>query len=87
MRLSTRTILNTVHDGEQWGWPTEFQWLWTNQPEQMAALIVDIAKNGILEPVVIGPDCRMWDGHHRIAAAVALQLYDVPVRYESGEQQ
>lgn len=68
-------IVATVRDGDEHGWNHELVWLWTHQPDQMSALIADINENGVREPVVIaheegGP--RMWDGHHRVAAALAL---------------
>jgi len=48
-----------------------------------AALLEDIRKNGILEPIEIRvrqDDSRIvWDGLHRLAIAVQLDLESVPV--------
>lgn len=37
------------------------------------------AEHGISQPVCLGPDGRVWDGHHRIVAARRLGLDSLPV--------
>lgn len=37
--------------------------------DHLADLILDIAEDGVHEPVLLGDDGRVWDGHHRIIAA------------------
>jgi ParB-like chromosome segregation protein Spo0J len=80
---STRMILDEVQPGDPHEWKDEFEWLWTVQPDKMAALIGDIIENGIHTPIEIGQTARgqyrMWDGHHRVAAALALGLPRIPV--------
>lgn len=46
------------------------------------SLEADIALNGIRHPVLLGDDGRVWDGHHRIAAAMRLRC-PVPVKFAS----
>jgi hypothetical protein len=38
-----------------------------------------VAKHGITQPVCLGPDGRVWDGHHRIVAARRLGIDTIPV--------
>ena len=44
-------------------------------------LETDIRRNGIIEPVLLGDDGRVWNGHHRIVAARRLGIVEVPVEY------
>ena len=57
-------------------------WTWADEAADLAGelddMINDIQVNGILHPVVLGVDGRVWDGHHRILAARALGVR-VPV--------
>lgn len=64
---------------DRWTWDDEREWLWHCHREQMADLIADISANGIKEPVLLGDDGRVWDGHHRICAAMELGLDEVPI--------
>lgn len=73
-------VLTQYEDGNDAGWPAEFEWLWAEQPDQMVALIQDIITNGIQQPILLGVDGSIWDGHHRIAAAVALGLDVIPTK-------
>lgn len=61
-------------------------WMWSAEDryrehdgERMSALLDDIAANGVLEPIRLGNDGRVWDGHHRVCVAWCLQLDEVPV--------
>lgn len=38
-----------------------------------------LAEHGITEPVLLGSDGRVWDGHHRIVAARRLGIEVIPV--------
>ena len=42
------------------------------------------AEGRITQPVCLGPDGRVWDGHHRIVAAKRLGFADVPVEDDNG---
>ena len=77
--IQTQVLLSSFKDGDQHGWDTEFTWLWTYQTQMMADLVSSIARDGIEEPVLLSfEEMRVWDGHHRIAAAVALHLPTIP---------
>lgn len=73
------TLLTEYEDGNATGWPAELAWLWTQDGDRMLTLVRDIAANGIQAPIMLGPDASIWDGHHQIAAAIALRLEVVPV--------
>ena len=65
----------------EWDWVDEYDWCWDHHQTVMADLWADIARNGIREPVLLGNDGRVWDGHHRICAAIHLFLTEVPVTF------
>lgn len=77
--MAPAVLVAEYEDGNDIGWAAEFEWLWLNHGEQMLELVRDIAVNGIREPVMLGLDGSIWDGHHRIAAACALRLSGIPV--------
>lgn len=64
---------------ESWTWAAEDRYLWEKDGERMRALLDDIAANGVREPIVLGTDGRVWDGHHRVCVAWCLELDVVPV--------
>jgi hypothetical protein len=72
-------LLTDYQDGNQRGWAHEVALVWRHNPAAMTALCDDIAANGMRRPIHLGEDGRIWDGHHRIAAALALDLGTVPV--------
>lgn len=75
-------FLSTVRDGDEHGWEQEIGYLITRHTAKVNALKDDIRKQGILQPIHIGPDGRCWDGHHRVTAAVCLGLEYIPVKDE-----
>ncbi|MFE5790632.1 ParB N-terminal domain-containing protein [Rhodococcus erythropolis] len=74
-----RNILGDVRTGDEHSWADEFRFLWTHDRDKMLALLDSVLTDGIREPVVIGEDGRLHDGHHRMAAAIALQLGPIEV--------
>lgn len=73
-------ILSTYRDGDEHGWDVEFDYLRTEHADRLAALLPLIARDGITEPILLGSDGRVWDGHHRLCIAQAIGLRTVPVR-------
>jgi hypothetical protein len=69
------------------GWaPGSFPqpWTWADESADLyipGEFLRDVMANGVREPVLLGIDGRVWDGHHRIVAAIRLGLRDVPVRH------
>lgn len=78
---STEAILRVYRDGDEHGWTTEFVYLWQEQTDQMLDLLESVAREGIREPILLGDDGRVWDGHHRLAVACALRIQYVPVKH------
>ncbi|WP_217181568.1 ParB N-terminal domain-containing protein [Streptomyces sp. AC495_CC817] len=62
-----------------WSWAEEYDSL-IREPETQA-LLASIRTEGIREPVLLGNDGRVWDGHHRIVAAMHLELDTIPVEF------
>lgn len=71
--------------GCDWDWATE--WADICQEDagmRLAGLIGDIAANGIREPLLLGDDGRVWDGHHRLMVARLLGIEELAVEYGVG---
>lgn len=73
-------IMSLYSPGDEHSWSVEFDWLYSEDFSRMAGLLLDVAVVGIRVPVLLGPDGRVWDGHHRIYAAYLLGI-EVPVEY------
>ena len=84
--MSLREILTSWQDGDGIGWPAEFAWLRTYHHKQLAALAIDVAKNGFQEPITLGTDGRIWDGHHRLCVAESLDWRHLPVLHAEDER-
>jgi citrate lyase alpha subunit len=75
-----RNILELVKVGSgDWTWQQEFDDLDARDSELLAELEESIKREGVKEPVTIGSDRRLWDGHHRVWVAVRLGLEEIPV--------
>lgn len=72
-----KVLIAEVSTGDLHSWSNEFEFLWTQHRRAMLNLLDDVAERGIREPVVIGSDGRLWDGHHRVAVAIALHLNQI----------
>lgn len=64
-----------------WSWRDEYDDLMKRDSTEMEVLIASIRADGIREPILLGSDGRVWDGHHRICAAMHLGLDTVPVEF------
>lgn len=71
-RWTLSALLADYLDGDEVGWQAELRWLWSHDRSRMLALLDDVLENGIREPILLGTDGRVWDGHHRIGVALAL---------------
>ncbi|MEV5068963.1 ParB N-terminal domain-containing protein [Microbacterium sp. LMI12-1-1.1] len=74
-------LLQVVRDGDEHGWDREFDLLATDHAKRIEHLAESVQRDGIREPIVIGPDGRVWDGHHRLAVAKLLGIAEVPVEF------
>ena len=85
MIIPLREFLSSHHPEsfpQPWSWQQEQHWLWEHDKEKMTDLFYDITTHGIIIPVHVGPDARIWDGHHRICIAIKLGLHDIPVWFQ-----
>jgi len=79
MRLTD--LIRNYCDGNEVGWGVEFEWLRQNSGDATMRLLHLIKRDGIQEPILLGNDGRVWDGHHRIYVAFLLRMGEVPVEY------
>lgn len=80
-------LLGVFRPGSQeWSWWHEYRDLMYREPDAMRHMIDSVRRGGILEPILLGDDGRVWDGHHRIAAAMHLGMDFVPVLFHSETQ-
>lgn len=68
-------------DQKWWNWADEAAELFLDPQMRRATLgLLDkIAHQGILDPITLGNDGRVWDGHHRLLIARLLGIKIVPV--------
>jgi hypothetical protein len=69
--LSASEVVRRWSPGSaDWSWAQEFADLLRTRPDEMADLVLDVGRRGVQEPILLGDDDRVWDGHHRIFAAL-----------------
>lgn len=78
--MTAECVMRQVGPGSGLSWQEELCHLWTEGLHDTFTLLSHVAVDGkINEPIIIGPDGRLWDGHHRLACALALNM-EVPAR-------
>lgn len=79
-RVRLDALLNVFSVGSgDWPWTEEYDNL-IDQADTRK-LLERIRVEGIREPILLGNDGRVWDGHHRIVIAMHLGLDSVPVEF------
>lgn len=84
LKLALQTLLDCWRVGSgDWTWAEELIVLrgTPDHGSRTNALIEDIKERGIQTPILLGTDGRVWDGHHRVIAAMILGLENVPVEF------
>jgi ParB-like chromosome segregation protein Spo0J len=84
--MSLQEILTTYQDGDGIGWPAALAWVRTYHATKIAELTIDVANRGFQEPISLGTDGRVWDGHHRLAVAEALGWKHLPILHAEDEE-
>lgn len=84
-QMTAGEVMGKVGPGSGLTWAEELRHLWTEGCHDTLMLLQYVAREGISEPIVIGPDGRLWDGHHRLAVAQALNI-TVPARIVPSEK-
>lgn len=74
-------LIRNYTPGDGHTWADEFRWLEAHNGSKLLKLKSDIFVNGIREPILLGDDGRIWDGHHRIWVAQLLGIKEVPVEH------
>jgi hypothetical protein len=77
--MTAPEVTAMVTPGSGLTWTQELHDLWTSDRYDTLVLLQHVASEGISEPIIIGSDGRLWDGHHRLAVALALNI-TVPAR-------
>jgi len=80
-------LLRDYTPGDAWDWKTEMGKLKTWFPHNLAKIRNSIQEHGIREPILLGNDGRVWDGHHRITAAHQLGIEHVPIEYAGDDDE
>ena len=57
---------------QKWTWKDEFEWIFKEDDYDKYGLLVSISRFGLKEPILLGDDWRVWDGHHRIYVCARL---------------
>lgn len=79
--LPAREVMRRWRPGSYeppWSWADEEADIEARTPGRLEQLRRSLIRNGFDEPVLLGDDGRVWDGHHRIIAAARAGL-DIPV--------
>lgn len=79
--MKVADLMRGVQDGDGLTWLGEFDWLRVNHAARLRGLFLSVLQNGIREPLLIGDDGRLWDGHHRLYVAYTLGFTHVPVKH------
>ena len=67
--LSLEEVFRTYVPGSyDWSWEDEFEDLKTRELPYVESLCELIRTQGQIEPILLGEDGRVWDGHHRLLA-------------------
>lgn len=81
-------VIARYQDGDKIGWPAYLKRLWAEEPTRMLAFVHEVAQTMVIhEPIHVAFESdgkRLWDGHHRVAAALALGLPSIPVEFHDG---
>jgi hypothetical protein len=84
--MSLRELFEHYRPGSHdwpWTWEEEIRDVLYNPVHypRSSYLMEHIEEYGIQEPVLLGSDRRVWDGHHRLAIAFVLSFEYVPVDF------
>lgn len=79
--LPLATVTSRYRDGDEHGWDTEFGIIHREFPADLLGIRRSMEAEGQMNPVLLGSDGRVWDGHKRLAAATDLGWKTVKVTY------
>ena len=79
--MSVDDVMRLYTPGDEHTWAYEFATLGLHHHSTLTRLTYDIGLHGIREPLLLGNDGRLWDGHHRLLVACATGIQRVPVQH------
>lgn len=83
MKMQLKDLLEHWRPGSQdppWTWHDEHAELTTGTGRALTDWLREQIKvNGIYDPIILGHDGRVWDGHHRVIIARQLGIREVLV--------
>lgn len=83
VQMPLDAVLLGYRDGDEHGWYEEFCWLEANDMRRLDVLATSVQETGMREPILLGDDGRVWDGHHRLWVAQKLAMPTVPVTFSA----
>lgn len=81
--VSARAVMAEFHDGDERGWVREFAHLLATDGPHLSELLLNVSEHGFQQPILLGTDRRIWDGHHRLLVAL---LLGIPIPAEQAAQ-
>lgn len=82
--MKVNDILARYEPGDNDDWSVEFAQLLIEDGNTLGELVWEIDFTGIKEPILLGDDGRVWDGHHRLMVARILGIEEVEVKHGTG---
>lgn len=79
--LTVEEVMSDYLTGDGDGWFGEFKYLREEHANKIRALTRDVLMHGMKEPILLGDDGRVWDGHNRIYVAYHMGFESIPVKY------
>jgi hypothetical protein len=70
-----------IPGSRNWSWTEEFNDILAKDYQRVIELCTDISINGILEPIILGSDHRVWEGHHRLLVSGILGIECLPTQF------
>lgn len=68
-QLPISTVLHRYRDGDEHGWDREFDLIESEFTGKLDMIATSMQESGQHDPILLGPDGRVWDGHKRLTAA------------------
>lgn len=84
--VERESLMRVYRDGNERGWANEFNYLEAEHTDRIIELEASVRESGIHDPIILGSDGRVWDGHHRLCVAERLGMKTVPVWF-AGEHE
>ena len=83
--VKPRSIMHVFDPGDEESWIKTFRQIeyMHRGSSYLSDLMYSIQTEGMKEPILLGNDGRIWDGHHRLYIADQLKLESIPVLFSA----